>query len=257
VAKLSEPLVSVIVPLYNYQQYIGDCIRSIENQTYKNWELIIVDDCSTDKSFKVAKKFACDKIRVVKTTKNKGYSKAKNEAIKLSNGKYITALDADDMFTRESLALRVSALIKHKVLFVHARAISFVGNLTLEQCYKSTKFSPPARTRIHAQTVMVDRKIYQKYGLYDESLRSRADKEMWWRLFGPWGNNAKGLPKFVRPALCCKSLGANVAYYRLHKKSMTNMRAKNKKYNQKVTKLLREAYVRRCKKINKKNTRFL
>ncbi|MFW6130614.1 MAG: glycosyltransferase family 2 protein, partial [Atribacterota bacterium] len=90
-------LVSVIVPLFNYEKYISDCIVSIKNQDYTNYELIICDDCSTDNSFKIAKKFESKKIKVMRLSKNSGYSVAKNEAIIASRGGLITCLDADDM----------------------------------------------------------------------------------------------------------------------------------------------------------------
>ena len=79
---MSEPLVSVIVPLYNYSKFIKDCITSIQNQSYKNWELFVIDDCSTDDSLEIAKSFETDsRIKVLQTKKNsiscRVYSKIK------------------------------------------------------------------------------------------------------------------------------------------------------------------------------------
>ena len=78
---MTDPLVSVIVPLYNYDKYIADCVRSVQNQDYSNYELIIVDDCSTDSSYGVAKTFECSNIKVLKMDVNGGYSKAKNSSL--------------------------------------------------------------------------------------------------------------------------------------------------------------------------------
>ena len=83
---MNKSLVSVIVPLYNYQKYISDCITSIKNQSFEDWEAIIVDDCSTDDSFQIAKTFECDKIKVFRHNKNRGYSVAKNTGIINSKG---------------------------------------------------------------------------------------------------------------------------------------------------------------------------
>ena len=248
---MKTPLVSVIVPLYNYQQYIGDCIQSIKNQNYSNYELIVIDDCSTDKSFKRAKKHECGNIHVIQTDKNRGYSHAKNEGIIMSNGELITCLDADDLMTKDGISTRVRALQKHNVPFVHAQAVNMFGDMKLKDAYRLVP-GKQKKPRIHAQTVMLRRWVHQKYGLYDENLRSRSDKEMWWRLFDK--------NKHDRGTLLIKKvfLPHYVAYYRMHNKSMMAMRQRNKKYNIDVTRKLEEAYiVRKRDGISKNNTRFL
>lgn len=244
-----ESLVSVIVPLYNYSMYVGYCIKSIQNQDYENWELFVVDDCSTDNSYDIAKSFESDKrIKVMKTVENSGYSKAKNEGIIASKGEIITCLDADDMFTTNSISIRVEALQKHDVPFVHARAIRFKGARTLEEVYKIPYNTVSRNAKIHAQTVLYQRWIHKKYGLYDEALRSKADKEMWLRLFGKDYNYPKIDRHFVK---------ANVAYYRKHNNSMMKKRSKNPKLQRKLTAKLKASYEMRAVKIDSTNTRFL
>lgn len=94
----SNPLVSVLIPSYNSGPYLDDSIGSILKQTYENWELIIVDDCSTDNSVDVAKKYTekDKRIRVFENKKNLGISGNMNNGIKYCNGEYIAVLDADD-----------------------------------------------------------------------------------------------------------------------------------------------------------------
>lgn len=246
---MSTPLVSVIVPLYNYEIYVSDCIQSILNQTYENIEVIVVDDCSTDSSFEVANRFACDNVKVMHLEENSGYSKAKNEGIIASAGEYIVTLDADDMLTKKSIAKRVNAALRFSVNFIHARAITVHGKISLEECYvrNSNRRQKP---RIHAQTVLMHRNIHRRFGLYDEKLRSRSDKEMWWRLFG---KNDEAPQKVKR-----KFIPVDVAYYRQHKSSMIAMRSRNKKYDKKISKLLEEQYRMRQKQgITPENTRML
>lgn len=247
---MPDPLVSVIVPLFNYENYIGDCIRSIQNQDYQNFELIISDDCSTDYSYQIAKSFECPNIKVIRMEKNLGYSKAKNEAIVISQGELITCLDADDMFAHNSISCRVRAMEEKSVSFIHARAISVRGGITLEKCYALT---PPYRRetpKVHAQTVMLKRKVHRKFGLYDEKLRSRADKEMWIRLFG---KNCAG-KHLVKKG----SIKNDVAYYRRHKQSMMSKRRKNKKLQILLTTQLQAAIKMRAEHgITRENTRFL
>lgn len=87
--------VSIVIPNYNCYQYIKEAIESVKAQTYKDWEIIIIDDGSTDVSFEKLKKLEEEKIKVF-SQENQGPAVARNEAIKLSNGKYILPLDADD-----------------------------------------------------------------------------------------------------------------------------------------------------------------
>ena len=186
-----NPLVTVTVNLYNYGRFIEDCIQSILNQTYKNFELIVIDDCSLDNSYEKAKKFEKkdNRVKVVKLNKNYGYSKAKNEGIVRSKGEYIVTLDADDMMTKKSLEYRLKAILKYKIQFVYGDAILFKGLLPLVEAYKLklTKIGSrkwprrlhcPDVYNIHAATVLIHKDIYRKYGLYEEDIESKVDREM-------------------------------------------------------------------------------
>lgn len=262
------PLVSVVVTLYNYEDFISDCIKSILRQDYPNLEVIIVDDASSDKSYKKAKKFVGDRVRLIKHKKNFGYSVAKNTGIEASKGDYVMLLDADDMMTTRSIFCRIQAALSNKVEFVHADAIAIYDNMTLDQCRQLNTLTLPkygeksrieARLpslqhfptpyEIHAQTVMVHRNLYKKFGLYDEKLRSRSDREMWWRFFGQSEKDQAKI-KVVH-------INEYVAYYRYHKKSMTRFRVKNPDYNKAMRKIAENVYAKRRKGINENNTKFL
>lgn len=246
---MGNPLVSIIIPLYNYQNYISDCIQSIINQNYSNYEIIVVDDCSSDNSYNVAKAFECKNIKVIKMDMNYGYSKAKNEGIIISQGDLITCLDSDDMLTINSILPRVECIERTGVSFVHAMAISVNGDISLEECYNLKKIERE-EPRIHAQTVLVNRSVYKEFGLYDERLRSRSDKEMWWRLFGK--------DDLYRQRLKKEFIPIDVAYYRKHKKSMISKRMRgSKKEEEKLKELLENIYKERVDNISKSNTRFL
>ena len=246
---IEEELVSIIVPLYNYSRYIGDCIQSIKNQDYKNWELFVIDDCSIDNSYEIAKSFENDnRIKVLQTESNGGYSKAKNQGIIASKGDILTFLDADDMFLKNSISIRVKALDRNNVPFVHAKAIVVKGDISLKKAYKIPDSKFFRNAKIHAQTVLYRRWIHKQYGLYDETLRSKADKEMWFRLFG-WG--------LTEPKIKSYFIKKNVAYYRKHNKSMMANRRKDPKLQEKLISQLKSSYEMREKSINKNNTRFL
>lgn len=99
-----EELITIIVPIYNSEKYIERCIKSLINQTYKNTEIILVDDGSKDNSLKICKEYAKQNLRIKIIHKdNEGVSSARNKGIKNSNGKYILFIDADDYIEANAL----------------------------------------------------------------------------------------------------------------------------------------------------------
>jgi len=92
-----EPLISVIVPIYNAEKYLTECIESIRNQTYKNLQIILVNDGSTDMSLEICESFArIDSRILIINQKNLGVSAARNRGIEAANGEYIGFVDSDD-----------------------------------------------------------------------------------------------------------------------------------------------------------------
>jgi len=180
----------------------------------------------------------------------------------MSSGDYIVTLDADDMLTKNSIGDRIAAAIKYDMAFVHGHAYLVNGSGSLETFYK--KGGRKSKGWINAQTVLMARWVHQKYGLYDESLRSRADKEMWWRLFGKHKGkklmaiHGPGyLPGKGKVRMEKLKIDKYVAYYRKHPDSMLEMRRRNRTYNTKMTKILRVKYTMRQEAITRENTRFL
>jgi len=102
-----DELVSVIMPSYNTADYISDSIKSVQNQTYENWELIIVDDCSTDATEKVVNSFNDSRIRFFKNEKNSGAAVSRNKALREAKGKWIAFLDSDDLWMPEKLEKQI------------------------------------------------------------------------------------------------------------------------------------------------------
>lgn len=108
-------LVSIIIPCYNAEKYIAETIQSVINQTYKNWELIVVNDGSTDNSMNIIKEFAANDSRIsFIDKKNTGVSDARNKGIVLAKGEFIAFLDADDVWGESNLELKINNLISHK-----------------------------------------------------------------------------------------------------------------------------------------------
>lgn len=110
---MREPLVSVIMPAYNAERFIGEAILSILNQTYKNFELIIIEDSSIDNTLAEIEKWKDQRIRLFCNEKNRGISYSTNRGIALSKGEYIALLDDDDIAEPERLSIQVEYMRKN------------------------------------------------------------------------------------------------------------------------------------------------
>ena len=111
-------LVSIIMPSYNTAQYIGDSIKSVINQTYTNWELLIIDDCSDDDSISVINNFLSDKrIHLIKNDFNHGAAFCRNLALRIAHGDWIAFLDSDDLWFSNKLELQLKFMIDNNYHF--------------------------------------------------------------------------------------------------------------------------------------------
>lgn len=110
-------LVSIIMPSYNTELYIKKAILSVINQTYKNWELIIVDDCSSDNTDLIVKEIKDNRIKYFKNCKNSGAAISRNKALKQANGKWIAFLDSDDRWKPQKLEKQLEFMIKNNYHF--------------------------------------------------------------------------------------------------------------------------------------------
>ncbi|MBO5142223.1 MAG: glycosyltransferase family 2 protein, partial [Clostridia bacterium] len=113
---MNDKLVSIIVPIYNVEEYLEDCINSLIAQTYKNIEIILIDDGSKDRSGKICDSYSkIDKrIRVIHK-KNEGLSSARNKGLEESKGEYISFIDSDDKIDIDFIALLMEHIEKNKV----------------------------------------------------------------------------------------------------------------------------------------------
>ena len=115
---MDDKLISIITPTYNCGKFIERTIQSVLNQTYKNWEMIIVDDCSTDDTEKVVKKFKDDKrIKYFKLKTNQGAAVARTEAMKKAKGDFMAFLDSDDLWYKEKLEKQLKFMIDNNYNF--------------------------------------------------------------------------------------------------------------------------------------------
>lgn len=110
-------LVSIIMPNYNSEKYIEATIKSVLAQTYQNWELLFVDDCSSDRSLEIAQSFEDERITILFTDKNGGAALARNKAIEKARGKWIAFLDSDDLWMPEKLEKQITYMQNNDISF--------------------------------------------------------------------------------------------------------------------------------------------
>ena len=129
-----EPLVSVIIPAYNAEKIVGYTLDTVINQTYKNLEIIIVNDCSKDKTLDVLNEYAKKdkRIKVMSNEKNSGVAETRNNALKVATGEYIAFVDADDLWNLEKIEKQLNFMLEndYKLTYTSVQFIDDEGNLT-------------------------------------------------------------------------------------------------------------------------------
>lgn len=185
-----KPLVSVIIPCYNAEKYVEIAVRSIMNQTYKNLEIIITDDCSTDRSFIILQKLVAEdfRIRLYRNDTNLNIVKTLNNMILLANGKYIARMDADDISFPRRIEKQVEFLENHPDCAICGTNGSIIDK---DSCiigkthvpidsYDVELYSKYGNPFLHP-SVMLCSEIY-KQNLYNENFLYAEDYELWKRI---------------------------------------------------------------------------
>lgn len=136
-----EALISIIIPVYNVEKYLEECIESCINQTYKNIEIILINDGSTDKSLEICQKYAnIDNRIIVKSIPNSGVTHARNVGIGLSKGDYITFIDSDDFVDRNFCEVLLKPFLNKKIDIVRLKD-AYIQNIYGEYKKKELVFS--------------------------------------------------------------------------------------------------------------------
>lgn len=179
-------MVSIITPSYNSSQYISESINSVIGQTYDNWELILVDDYSSDNSVEIAKSFSSldDRIRVVQLNRNSGAAIARNEGIKIASGRYIAFLDSDDIWLPNKLDQQVNYMQKMNISFSYSayEKVDEFGVVTgLLRVPEKVGYSDLLKVcSIGCLTAVYDTHVLGK--IYMPLIRKRQDLGLWLRV---------------------------------------------------------------------------
>ena len=132
-----EPLISVVIPAYNRARTIIEALKSVQVQTYRNWEVVVVDDGSNDNTCQIVAEYAIQepRVRLLRHEKNRGGQAARNSGIKAANGEWIAFLDSDDQFLPNSLSLRLAMAQRDNISVVHSGAYIQRKNEALQKHY--------------------------------------------------------------------------------------------------------------------------
>ena len=190
--------------VFNNEKYLNESIESIVNQSYKNFEFIIIDDASFDKSAEILKDWLNKdyRIKVVTNKENIGLTKSLNKAIKIAQGEYIARQDGDDISLPQRFEKQIEFLEKHpeiKILGTFGYIIDKQGNILgkeiLSTSFKKIKRNLIKRNSLMHNSVIIKKEIIDKVGGYDEKFKTSQDYELWFRIL----RIAKGdnLPLFL------------------------------------------------------------
>ncbi len=239
---LSEPKVSVIIPIFNTLSYIEDCLNSVINQTYKNIEIICVDDCSPYKECDIVKKYIekDSRIKYIRNSKNLGIAATRNAGIELASGEYILPLDSDDVIAKDYCKKAIQVFKENKdISVVYSNA----------QMFKENKFWNWPLQDFNAKTMpfvnhvfcsaFFKKKDWEKYKGYSEEMKHGFEDWDFWLSFVEDGKKFYKIPQVL-------------FYYR----QVENGRSANMGRNKKNKRNMRELMVKRHKSLYKISNYF-
>jgi len=185
---MKKPAVTIIIPVYNREWCIKRSIDSVLNQTFQDFEIIIVNDGSTDNTSMILNEYAnINNVEVIKQ-KNQGVSKARNTGIKHSNGEYISFLDSDDLWEKEKLQIQIDFFNQNKNCMVCQTEETWIrNNKKINPKFRHKKpsgdiFIPSlSLCLVSPSAVMMKKSFFKHVGLFDTSMPACEDYDLWLR----------------------------------------------------------------------------
>jgi teichuronic acid biosynthesis glycosyltransferase TuaG len=221
---IKNDLISIITPSYNSEKFISKTIESVINQTYQNWEMIIVDDCSPDNSNKIVEEY-CKKdsrIKLIKLEKNSGPAVARNRAIEEAKGRYIAFLDADDLWKPEKLEKQINFMKENNLVFTYSsydlidEEGNFMGTFKTKEIIS---YESMLKTNsVGCLTVIYDADMLGK--MFMPNILKHQDYGLWLKILKKI-NSTKGI---IEP----------LAVYRIRKNSVSSNKLKAAYYQWKI-----------------------
>lgn len=182
---MNRSKITVLMPVYNEEKYIAESIDSILNQSYENFEFLIINDRSTDKSIEIISNYNDSRIRIINNKKKLGLSRSLNKGIKLANGQYIVRMDADDISLPERLTYQVEFMNRNPEIGICGTWIKTFGFLK-EKIWRypinshTVKIEMLFNSPIGHPTVIMRKELLNKFGLcYSRKYTYAQDYNLW------------------------------------------------------------------------------
>lgn len=151
--------ITIVLPAYNIEDYVDDCIQSVLNQTYRNFELIIIDDGSSDHTLAKCEKYSKDKRIKIISQSNQGVSKARNVGIENASGKFIAFIDGDDVLSKKYLEILLNSIIKNSADMAICGYVTNIDNLENQSIEAKTK----TISKENLETLIIKKKFQDCY----------------------------------------------------------------------------------------------
>lgn len=205
-------MVSIITPVYNREEFIDECVQSILNQTFKDWELILIDDCSQDSSTTIINNYVKSDSRIKSYffNENVGAGVARNKGIEISTNRFIAFLDSDDYWHKDKLELQVTYMIQNNIEF------SYTNSYQLDKNDNVSKVLLPPKS-VNSSSLIFNNYIKTPTAIYDTkrigkiympNYRKRQDWGLWFNIL-----------QKTKKAYC---LPKPLAYFRTSNDSLSN-----------------------------------
>ena len=182
----TTPKITVLLPVYNCELYIQTAVESILNQTFIDFELLIIDDASTDATVSILKKINDSRIQLIEKPVNSGYTNSLNHGLQIAKGQYIARMDGDDISYPERFAKQLAYLETHPEVGVCGTTYKIVGNnksITIPENHEEIKIGLLWGNCIMHPSVMIRKKVVDDFSIqYDTSKEPAEDYAMWVRL---------------------------------------------------------------------------
>ncbi|TDE04571.1 glycosyltransferase family 2 protein [Flavobacterium hiemivividum] len=183
---INEPIVSVVLPVYNCENYVKQAIQSILNQTFRDFELLIIDDASTDETVKIINSYTDNRIQLILKPLNSGYTNSLNYGIQIAKGKYIARMDGDDISMLNRFAKQVSFLeVNHEVI-VCGSWFRVIGSGKVIQLPENADLIKSHLLRgnciAHPSVMIRKESLNRLSAVYDANREPAEDYDLWTRL---------------------------------------------------------------------------
>ncbi|MGB6269590.1 MAG: glycosyltransferase family 2 protein [Olleya sp.] len=182
----NQPLITVLIPTYNCEQYVHQAVQSILDQTYTNFECIIIDDCSTDSTVDIIKAFDDSRINLIIKPENSGYTNSLNYGLTIAKGKYIARMDGDDISLLNRFEKQIEVLEQDNDIVVCGSVFRIIDSetiITAPEKHEDIKLALLKDSCIGHPTAMIRKSVLDKHQInYDTNFEPAEDYDLWVKL---------------------------------------------------------------------------